>query len=89
MFKDNNVAEPWYVTDGSVWESEITGYSDTDLYKLKSEYKEIAAEEVGIYGGFNPYKSEPSNPQIISKNIATKSSEGKLKVEIKLEAQEK
>lgn len=89
LFKYNNVAEPWYVTDGSVWESEITGYSDTDLYELKSEYKEIVAEEVGIYGGFNPYKSEPSNPQIISKNIATKSSEGKLKVEIKLEAQEK
>lgn len=89
LFKNNNVAEPWYVTDGSVWESEITGYSDTDLYELKSEYKEIAAEEVGIYGGFNPYKSKPSNPQIISKNIATKSSEGKLKVEIKVEAQEK
>lgn len=89
LFKDNNVAEPWYVTDGSVWESEITGYSDTDLYKLKSEYKKNDTEEVGIYGGFNPYKSEPSNPQIISKNIATKSSEGKLKVEIKLEAQEK
>lgn len=89
LFRNNNVSSPWYVTDASVWKSDVTGYSDTDLYELKDAYKKSGEVEVGIHGGANPYKSTPSNPQITKKNIAAKSSGGQLKVEITVEAQEK
>ncbi|MFO7575939.1 MAG: hypothetical protein R6W67_12360 [Bacteroidales bacterium] len=49
-------------------------------------------EEIGIYGGFYPYKegAVPSNPHFILKTIASKTDEnGQLTVEIKAGAQKK
>lgn len=46
--------------------------------------------EIGIHGGTSPFTSIPSNPQIVSKEIATETDEeGKLAVKIKVEAQNK
>lgn len=46
--------------------------------------------EIGIHGGTSPFTSIPSNPQIVSKEIAAETDEeGKLAVKIKVEAQNK
>lgn len=45
--------------------------------------------QVGLYGGLYPFTKIPSNPQIISKEIDTNTTvDGKLKVSIKVKAQE-
>lgn len=67
-------------------------YSDTETYQLTSSaqtsYLGVDGKQMGIYGGLVPFTSIPTNPQIISKKIDTQSSaEGKLKVNITVEAQ--
>jgi len=67
-------------------------YDDNKTYELTpealSEYIGTDGTQVGIYGGDRPFTHVPSNPQIIKKQIDGKSSpEGKLKVNITVEAQ--
>ncbi len=67
-------------------------------YSFEADYKLVnpaifigtTGNQVGIYGGLQPFKANtrPSNPQIINKNIANSTNEeGKLEVEIEVEAQ--
>lgn len=56
-----------------------------------ASYQGTTDNQVGIYGGINPFKenSRPSNPQITNKNIGNSSDvDGKLSVEIEVEAQD-
>jgi hypothetical protein len=67
-------------------------YDDLETYELTPEaaatFLGTGGTQVGIYGGETPFTSVPSNPQITSKSIATKSTpEGKLNVSITVEAQ--
>lgn len=66
-------------------------YSDDLSYELTDEaaakYLGKSGGQVGIYGGYSPYNATPSNPQIVSKKIDERSSNGKLNVEIKVAAQ--
>lgn len=81
----------WYSSNQTeVWGGD-KGYNDTDLYELteqaKSQYIGTDGKEIGIHGGFRPFTFTPSNPQITSRDIDTKTSGGKLKVNITVEAQ--
>lgn len=54
-------------------------------------YQGNTGNQVGIFGGLNPFKenTRPSNPQIITKNIESSTDEdGNLGVEIEVQAQE-
>lgn len=67
-------------------------YDDSKTYELtpsaQATFLGTDGTQVGIYGGETPFTNVPSNPQILSKNIATKSTpDGKLNVSIKVEAQ--
>lgn len=66
----------------------IKEYSDTYMYELTSEakttYKGDDKKEIGIYGGNSPFNTILTIPHIISKDIATKTESGKLKVSIKV-----
>ena len=67
-------------------------YNDNKTYELTEEARTTFlgtdGTQVGIYGGDTPFTDVPTNPQITSKNIATKSTpDGKLNVSIKVEAQ--
>lgn len=67
--------------------------NDFILNKKEIELNKIVSSdgtEIGIHGGTSPFTSIPSNPQIVSKEIATETDEeGKLAVKIKVEAQNK
>ncbi len=80
----------WYSDKTIIWGTD-KGYSDTDLYELteaaKSQYTGSDGKEIGIHGGYKPFLSTPSHPQITKRDIATKTSGGKLKVDITVEAQ--
>lgn len=80
----------WYSDKTTIWGTD-KGYSDTDLYELteaaKSQYTDSDGKEIGIHGGYKPFLSTPSHPQITKRDIATKTSGGKLKVDITVEAQ--
>ncbi|WP_279134509.1 hypothetical protein [Parabacteroides johnsonii] len=81
----------WYSDKTTIWGAD-KGYSDTDLYELtddaKKQYTDAEGKEIGIHGGHKPFSSTPSHPQIIKRDIATKTSGGKLKVDITVEAQD-
>lgn len=67
-------------------------YNSKYTYKLKegnaSIYIGSDGKEVGLYGGEYPFSKIPSNPQILSKEIDVQTTtEGKLKVNVKIEAQ--
>ena len=67
-------------------------YNSKYTYKLKegnaSLYIGSDGKEVGLYGGEYPFSKIPSNPQILSKEIDVQTTtEGKLKVNVKIEAQ--
>lgn len=66
-------------------------YTDEATYELTDEAKNLYVDNsgspIGIYGGLNPYQPIPANPRVVSKKIDTRSSNGKLNVEIKVEAQ--
>lgn len=80
----------WYSTKEKVWGDDLN-YGDTYSYELtdeaKSEYIDSEGKEIGIHGGFKPFTFTPSNPQITNRDIDTKTSGGKLKVNITVEAQ--
>lgn len=64
-----------------------TSFELTD--EVKAAYLGTDGTEVGVYGGFLPYTSKPSNPKITKCNVAQKSTaDGKLSVEIEVSAQE-
>lgn len=67
--------------------------NDFILNKKEIELNKIVSSdntEIGIHGGTSPFTSIPSNPQIVSKEIAAETDEeGKLAVKIKVEAQNK
>lgn len=77
---------PWYSSEADVFTEEIGGYSDTALYELtetaKETFVDADGDQIGIYGGYKPYSSVPSNPQILSRKISSKSSDGKLRADI-------
>lgn len=67
-------------------------YDSKYTYKLKegnaSIYIGSDGKEVGLYGGEYPFTKIPSNPQILSKEVDVQTTtEGKLKVSVKIEAQ--
>lgn len=73
----------------NLWASDTsTAYSDTATYELteeaKATYIGTDGTEIGIYGGETPYNLTPTIPYIISKDIPSKSTDGKLKVNIKV-----
>lgn len=81
-----------YSTPEKVFKEVVdNNYSDDATYELTDDAKKLYTDnngsEIGIYGGINPYTATPSNPQVISKKIDSRSSNGKLNVEIKLKAQ--
>lgn len=53
-----------------------------------AQYLGYDGTQVGVYGGEIGFTDVPSNPQILSKNIATKSEDGKLSIKISVEAQD-
>lgn len=95
MFDDVQTKEkvwtPENLDQAEFWNSG-KGYSDTDLYELteqaKSQYIGTDGTEIGINGGIKPFTFTPSHPQITKRDIATKTSGGKLKVNITVEAQD-
>lgn len=68
-------------------------FKDDWNYTLTSEaaaqYLGTDGTQIGIYGGTTPFTDIPSNPQVVSKEIAAESdANGKLSVKIKVEAQQ-
>ncbi len=65
---------------------------DDDLKLINpTDFVGTTGNQVGIYGGLNPFKenTRPSNPQIITKNIQNSTDvDGNLGVDIEVEAQE-
>lgn len=76
----------WISNEADVFTEEIGGYSDTALYELtetaKETFVDADGDQIGIYGGYKPYSPVPSNPQILSRKISSKSSDGKLRADI-------
>jgi len=73
--------------------SRHSSFDDNSYYKLIDEaaakYIGTDGTQVGIYGGTTPFTDVPSNPQVVSKEIAAESdANGKLSVKIKVEAQQ-
>ena len=67
-------------------------YTNDRTYELTAEaarqYLGDDGTQVGIYGGDTPFTDVPTNPQITSRQIATKTdNDGKLSVKITVEAQ--
>lgn len=64
----------------------FTNYSDGSKYSLPDEwltqYIGTDGTQVGIYGGSSPFNTILTIPTIVSKNIAPKTENGKLKVSI-------
>lgn len=76
-----------YVTEG-----EDGTYAEDKTFELKYPEKYIGTDgtEIGLYGGNYPWNKIPCTPRIIESNIDTRTSaDGKLKVNIKVEAQTK
>lgn len=88
--KDNN----YLITDiETFWNEEsqkdAEGYTDTNTYKLSADaqakYIGTDGTQIGIYGNTSPFNATLTIPHIISKDIAPKTENGKLKVSIKVE----
>lgn len=65
-------------------------YSDTSMYELTEEAEKIYlgtdGTQIGIYGGSQPFSTKLTIPRVVKRNIAGKTEEGKLKVNIEVEA---
>ena len=65
-------------------------YNDTSMYELTEEAKKIYlgtdGTQIGIYGGSQPFSTKLTIPRVVKRNIAGKTEEGKLKVNIEVEA---
>ncbi len=82
------------LANAGVWAEEGNDghYSAEKTFELKNPNKYIGTDgtQVGIHGGDYPWNKIPCTPRIIESDIDTKvSAEGKLKVNIKVEAQTK
>ena len=71
----------------------FTSYSDESKYPLPDEwltqYIGTDGTQVGIYGGSSPFNTILTIPTIVSKNIAPKTENGKLKVSITVKVGDK
>jgi len=81
-------------TISELFGKETLEYIDTETYELtesaRTTFLGTDGSQVGIYGGDTPFTDVPTNPQVISKNIDTRTSaDGKLKVNITVKAQNK
>ena len=100
---EGNVKYECYKSDASAvhdsYKALFANQEAANHWRLEYDYKlteEAAAQflgndgtQVGIYGGQIPFSDVPTNPQIVSKNIASQSDEnGKLSVKITVEAQQ-
>lgn len=88
---DNNWTS---VANAGVWaaEGEDGSYAEDKTFELKYPNKYIGNDgtQVGLHGGNYPWNKIPSIPRIVESNIDTRTSaDGKLKVNIKVEAQTK
>lgn len=88
---DNNWTS---VANAGVWaaEGEDGSYAEDKTFELKYPNKYIGTDgtQVGLHGGNYPWNKIPSMPRIVESNIDTRTSvDGKLKVNIKVEAQTK
>lgn len=88
---DNNWTS---VANAGVWaaEGEDGLYAEDKTFELKYPNKYIGTDgtQVGLHGGNYPWNKIPSIPRIVESNIDTRTSaDGKLKVNIKVEAQTK
>lgn len=77
----------------NVFKSFSGTYSDNELFELteqaKAQYIGNDNTEIGLHGGFLPYDTTPSYPQIKMMNVAKKTTaDGKLSVEIEVSAAE-
>lgn len=67
----------------------ILYFVDAYVYKLtdeaKSTYVGTDGKEIGIHGGATPFSTILTTPRVVKKDIATKTTDGKLKVNIKVE----
>ena len=67
-------------------------YSDSQTFELTEEaktWKGSDGTEMGLYGGYFPYNSTPSYPQITKMNVADRSTaDGKLSLEVEVSAAE-
>ena len=92
-------------TQSNVWKLDDNGmkslFTNGDFFNFRDDWSytltdEAAAQylgtdgtQVGIYGGTTPFTDVPSNPQVVSKEIAAESdANGKLSVKIRVEAQQ-
>ena len=84
----------WTVTDTSTFwadesQSDTAKYNDTNTYKLsdqaQKDYIGTDGKQIGLYGSSFPFNAISTIPHIISKDIAPKTENGKLKVSIKVE----
>lgn len=91
----NNLYNNPHVLDGVIVQSSnyrkdlgapFTSYSDESKYSLPDEwltqYIGTDGTQVGIHGGSSPFNTILTIPTIVSKNIAPKTENGKLKVSI-------
>ena len=84
----------WTVTDtDTFWaeesQSDTAVYNDANTYKLsdqaQKDYIGTDGKQIGLYGSSFPFNTISTIPHIISKDIAPKTENGKLKVSIKVE----
>ena len=90
ILKSNN----WIVTDTSAFwadesQSDTKDYNDANTYKLsdqaQKDYIGTDGKQIGLYGSSFPFNTALTIPHIVSKDIAPKTENGKLKVSIKVE----
>ncbi|WP_349845759.1 hypothetical protein [Bacteroides cellulosilyticus] len=90
ILKSNN----WIVTNtDTFWaeesQSDTAEYNDANTYKLsdqaQKDYIGTDGKQIGLYGSSFPFNTALTIPHIISKDIAPKTENGKLKVSIKVE----
>lgn len=82
--KNNSDSEYLALFDGTLAWSGTVKLTD----EAAAKYLGSDGTQVGVYGGEIGFTDVPSNPQILSKNIATKSEDGKLSIKISVEAQD-
>lgn len=70
-------------------QSDTAEYNDANTYKLsdqaQKDYIGTDGKQIGLYGSSSPFSTALTIPHIISKDIAPKTENGKLKVSIKVE----
>lgn len=74
----------------TLWGVDNIAYNDTCMYRLTEEAQRIYlgtdGTQIGIYGGSQPFNTKLTIPRVVKRNIASKTENGKLKVNIEVEA---